>query len=311
MTSRTRKTPRKTIAMVAAATMTAATLAACGSSNDETGATASQPGGGGSSAKGNGKTITIGYIDWDEDIAATHLWKKVLEDKGYKVNMQHVSDAGPVYVGLSKGQIDLFLDSWLPVTHKKYWEQYGNQLSKLNTWYTNAKLTIAVPNYMKIDSIDQLPSVKNDINGKIVGIEPGAGLTGAVNDAIKKYPLDGITQQTSSTPAMLAALDKATNSKDPIAVALWRPHWAYSKYPIKDLKDPKNVMGSAEQIHAVGTKDFASKFPEVAAMLKKWKMDDKTLSALENEVLQKNKDNPQAGVDAWLKANPDWVKSLG
>lgn len=295
----------KTIATLAALAMTAA-VAGCGSSSDESGS-----GGSGGGASSNGKTITIGYIDWDEDIAVTHLWKKVLEDKGYTVKLQHLSDAGPAYVGMSKGQIDLFLDSWLPITHADYWKKYKNDLTDLGIWYTNAKLTIAVPNYMKINSIEDLNSVKSQIGGKIVGIEPGAGLTKAVKGAIPAYGLNGITQQTSSTPAMLAALKKATDAKKPIAVALWRPHWAYSAFPIKDLKDPKNKMGDAEKVHAIGDKDFKSDFPEVTKMLKKFKMTDKQLSTLENEVLQKHKDDPDAGVDAWVKANPDYVKSLG
>lgn len=299
---------RKTIAGITALLMTGAALAGCGSSKDETG------GGGSASASGGGgggKTITIGYIDWDEDIAVTHLFKKVLEDKGYTVKLQHLSDAGPAFIGLDKGQIDLFLDAWLPVTHKDYWDRYGKNLTDIGTWYSNAKLTIAVPEYMKIDSVEQLPSVKSQINSKIVGIEPGAGLTKAVNSALKDYNLSGITQQTSSTPAMLAALKKATDAKDPIAVALWRPHWAYSAYPIKDLKDPKNVLGDAEKIHSVGTKDFAKDFPEVTSMLKKFSMNDPKLSQLEEDVLRKNGKNYAKGVDEWLKKNPDFVNSLG
>lgn len=110
---------------------------------------------------------------------------------------------------------------------------------------------------------------------------------------------------------MLAALKKATDAKQPIVVTLWRPHWAYAAYPIKDLQDPKGVMGSAEQIHAIGKKGFANDFPEVDAMMKKFTMDDNKLASLEQAVLQTNKDNPDKGVTEWLNANPDFVPSLG
>lgn len=289
-------------------------LAACGSANDQTNAgSAPQGGDGGTSAAapaGN-KDLTIAYIDWDEDIAVTHLFKKVLEDKGYTVTMQHVADAGPVYVGLDRGQVDLFLDAWLPQTHKQYWDRYGANLEDLTHWYDNAKLTIAVPNYMNVNSIADLPSVASQVNGRIVGIEPGAGLTAATKKALTDYNLSGYQLQASSTPAMLAALKKATDAKQPIVVTLWRPHWAYAAYPIKDLQDPKGVMGSAEQIHAIGKKGFANDFPEVDAMMKKFTMDDNKLASLEQAVLQTNKDNPDKGVTEWLNANPDFVPSLG
>lgn len=301
--------PRTTIAALAAGALVLS-LAACGSANDQTGNNDSQGGSGGENSGGN-KNITIGYIDWDEDIAVTHLMKKVLEDKGYTVNMQHIADAGPVYVGLDKGQTDLFLDAWLPQTHKEYWDKYGSNLEDLGSWYDNAKLTIAVPQYMNIDSIDQLPSVSSQVDGKIVGIEAGAGLTAATKKALTAYDLSGYQLQTSSTPAMLAALKKATDAKQPIVVTLWRPHWAYASFPIKDLKDPKGTMGAAEQVHAIGKKGFANEFPEVKGMVEKLKMDDTKLASLEEQVLQKNKENPEQGVDAWLKENPDFVKSLG
>ncbi|GAB3579001.1 hypothetical protein GCM10027579_03660 [Calidifontibacter terrae] len=283
-------------------------LSGCATANDE-----EKRGGGeaGGIEASSGKAITIGYIDWDEDVAVTHLWKKVLENKGFKVTMQHVTDAGPVFVGLDKGQVDLYLDAWLPLTHKVYWDKYGKDLTDLGVWYSNAKLTVAVPTYMDIDSIDQIASVKGKVADKIVGIEPGAGLTKAAKKALQDYSLSGVTLQTSSTPAMLAALKKATDAKQPIVVTLWRPHWAYAKFPIKDLKDPKNSMGDAEKIHAVGRKDFAKDFPEIASMLKKFTLTDPLLSDLEKVVLQDNAKNPAAGVEAWLKKHPEFEKSLG
>lgn len=297
---------KKTLATLAAAALSVGTLAACGSSTDESGG-----GGGGASASGGGggKSITIGYIDWDEDIVVTHMWKRILEDKGYKVTLKHLADAGPAFVALDKGQIDLFLDGWLPVTHKSYWDKYGKNLTDVQTWYDNAKLTIAVPKYMKdVNSIEDLKKVKSKVNGQIVGIEPGAGLTAATKKAIKSYGLD-YNLKTSSTPAMLASLKKATDAKKPTVVTLWRPHWAYEAYPVKDLKDPKGVMGKAEKVKAIGTKDFNKDFPEVTKMLKRFTMTDKQLSDLENK-WRANKEKPQEPVDAWVKANPDFIKKI-
>lgn len=126
---------------------------------------------------------------WAEGLAVTHLWKKALEGAGCKVELQEQTEAGPLYIGLSKGQSDVYMDAWLPMTHADYWKKYKNDLVNLGTWYGNAKLTIAVPKYMKIDSIADLPKVTKDVKGTITGIEPGAGLTKAVNKAIKDYKL--------------------------------------------------------------------------------------------------------------------------
>jgi glycine betaine/proline transport system substrate-binding protein len=289
-------------ALAAAALLLAAT--GCDSGDSET------AGDGGQSSSG-GKQITIGYINWDEDVAVTHLWQKVLQDKGYDVKIQQIGDAGPTYVGLSKGDIDLFFDGWLPATHATYWKQYGSQLTDVATWYDSAPLTIAVPDYVTdVTSLADLKSHADEFDSTITGIEPGAGETGVVKKMMKAYGLSDWKLQTSSTSGMLSALEKSTKAKKPIVVDLWRPHWAYTVYPIHDLKDPKGAMGKPDGIHAIGTGSFATDFPEVDAMVKKFTMSDDQLGSLEQAVLVDNKENPDKGVATWLAANPDFEKSL-
>jgi len=279
-------------------------LSGCVSGNSELGID--------SGAAASGKQITIGYVNWDEDIAVTHLWDRILTDKGYSVTTKQVSDAGPMYVGLAKGDIDTYLAAWLPSTQATYWKKYGDQLTKLKTWYDKAPLTIAVPTYLKdVNSIADLQAHADDFGNTITGIEPGAGETGVVQKMMPKYGLSGWTLKTSSTAAMLAALKKATDAKQPIVVDLWKPHWAYATFPIKDLADPKGAMGKPDQIQAIGDGSFGSDFPYVTAMLKKFHMSDHQLSTLEQDVLVDHKDDPDEGVDAWLQDNPNFESSLG
>lgn len=305
----TMKRTVRSVAVLTTASVAMLGLAACGGSSSS-----ATSGNGDTSASGggSGKSITIGYIPWDEDIAVTNTWKKVLEDKGYNVTMKQL-DVAPTFVGLAQGDIDLFFDAWLPNTHADYWAKYGSKIDDVGVWYDNAKLTIAVPDYVDVQSLSDLKGKANEFNGQIIGIEPGAGLTRITKD--KMMPAYGLNDSyklvTSSTSAMLASLKKAVDAKKPIVVTLWRPHWAYAAFPIRDLKDPKGAMGKAEKIHTLARKGFAQDFPQVTSMLKNFTMDDQQLGSLENLVLQQNKDNPQAGVDAWLKDNQDWLSSLG
>jgi hypothetical protein len=83
---------------------------------------------------------------------------------------------------------------------------------------------------------------------------------GAVQPA---YGLGDYKVVESSTAAMLAELDRSVKNNQPVAVTLWKPHWAYTKFPIKPLADPQNAFGSAEKIHMLGRQGFAKDFPEV------------------------------------------------
>jgi glycine betaine/proline transport system substrate-binding protein len=257
------------------------------------------------------KTVTIGVLQgWAEDQVASELWKQVLTKKGYTVNLKPLSDAGPMFTGLADGDIDVFLDTWLPKTHKQYVDKYPGKFDDLGVWYANAKLTIAVPNYVDMTSIADLKGKSDQFDGKIVGIEPGAGLTAAAKDAISGYGLSGYTLQTSSTAGMLSSLKAATDQKKPIVVTLWRPHWAYSSYPVKDLTDPKGLMGATEKIHTYVTKGFGTKHGEVDGWLKNFTMTDDQLGSLEDDALNKHEDDPTAGVTDWIGQNPDFVKKM-
>ncbi|NUQ90439.1 MAG: glycine/betaine ABC transporter substrate-binding protein, partial [Glycomyces artemisiae] len=171
--------------------------------------------------------IVIGYINWDEAVVATELWRQALESAGYTVTTQEFTEVGPLFEGLSSGDLDVFLDGWLPITHQTYMDTYGDQLEQLGTWNENAALTVAVPTYVDVDSLEDLNANADLFGGRIVGIEASAGLTEAVqNSAIPTYGITDLTLETSSTTAMLTELDSAIAAEEPIVVTLWQPHWA-------------------------------------------------------------------------------------
>jgi glycine betaine/proline transport system substrate-binding protein len=288
---------RRLVAVLAALAALVMVAAGCGGREAQTGQEAKQ--------------INIGYIAWDEDIAVTYLYKDLLERRGYKVNATEL-EAGPIYAGLAQGNPDLFMDAWLPSTHEDYWKQYGPKLEDLGIWYDQATLNVAVPNYMTdVNTIADLKGRAAEFGGVITGIDPGAGLSRTTKDkAIPAYGLNDYQLQTSSTTAMLASLQKATDEKKPIVVTLWHPHWAYARFPIKDLQDPKGAMGTAEQIHALGRQNFSKDFPEVTQMVKKFRLNDQQLASLENEINSAPKGQEQAAAKKWADANPDVIKSF-
>ncbi len=240
-----RKPTRRFAALASAVVLGIGALSACGARDSST---ASGAASGGADSAGDDKSITIGIAaGWDEDVAVSHLWKRVLEDHGYQVTLTEL-DVAPVFVGVARGDLDLFFDTWLPVTHADYWEKYQDQVEDLGVWYDQATLNIAVPEYVA--------------------------------------------------------------DKKPIVVTLWHPHWAYSAFPIKDLSDPKGALGSAEKIHSISSKAFAESHPEVAEAIRNFEMDDATLADLEKVVLQDHADDLEAGVEAWVKDNQEYVDSL-
>ena len=109
------------------------------------------------------------FNGWDEGIAASVLWTAILEEQGYDVELTY-ADVAPVYAGLAGGDFDLVLDTWLPITHADYMDQYGDDIVDLGAWNDEAKLTIAVNEDAPIDSLDELAANADAFGNQIVGI---------------------------------------------------------------------------------------------------------------------------------------------
>ncbi|WP_141012479.1 glycine betaine ABC transporter substrate-binding protein [Nocardioides sambongensis] len=294
----------KTLKRVGAAAMALSvgmTLAACGSDDSD----------GGSDG---GDTITLGIIpSWTDGLSMAYLWQAVLEDEGYTVEIEEVAEAAPLYTGVARGDVDVYPSAWPEVTHASYMKEYGDDLEVIGTYYDNAKLTMAVPEYSELNSIEDLVGKADQYDGKIIGIEPGAGLTEITkNTVMPEYGLDKDYELvTSSTTAMLAELQKATDNEEDIVVTLWRPFWANTAFPVKDLEDPKGALGEPEGLAEVATAGFSDDHPDVAEMMANAKLDDEQYGSLEDMVVNEYGEGKEAeAVQAWLEENQDWVDSL-
>src|SRR5690606_13925376 len=189
-------------------------------------------------------TITMGFLPaWTDGLSTAYLLADQLGKLGYSVEMEDVVDAGPLYTALAQGDVDMYPSAWSEVTHAAYMEEFGDNIEDLGSYYDGAALTIAVPTYLTdINSLEDLKANADMFDGQIIGIEPGAGLTAATQDSMMPaYELDNYELVTSSTAGMLATLDTAYASQEPVIVTLWRPFWAYATWDMKDLEDPKGA----------------------------------------------------------------------
>ncbi len=105
--------------------------------------------------KVNGKKITLGYVAWSSEVASTNVVAAILGDLGYKVNLELLA-AGPMWAGVAQGSIDAIVSAWLPTTQAVYFMQFKDQLTDLGPNLKGTKMGLAVPSYVKINSIDDL-----------------------------------------------------------------------------------------------------------------------------------------------------------
>ena len=110
---------------------------------------------------------------------------------------------------------------------------------------------------------------------------------------------------------MLAELKRAYAKKEPIAVILWSPHWAYSEYDLTKLKDPQEGLRRGQQpIHTIANKSFPEAVPAAHEWLKNFKMSEGELGSLENEIQKRGQGHEEEAVAAWLKEHPGIVERM-
>lgn len=259
------------------------------------------------------KAITIGYINWPEDVAVSHLWQTLLAQKGYKVKLINAAVA-PTFSGVKSGSISIFMDAWLPHTHAAYWARIRSNAVKLNSWYTSpTQEGFVVPDYVtNVKTIADLKAHASEFSNKIVGIDPGAGEMALARKAIKAY---GLPEHlvTSSSSGMLAALSRAESQHKPVVVTLWSPHWAFAKWHLRYLSDPKNIFGPADHIYTIANKAFPTQHPKVTAWLKAFHLNQTQIGGLESTINHYPSSKINSAVKKWISQNhtlvQGWFKS--
>ena len=105
--------------------------------------------------QGNGEKINLVFVAWDTEIASTNVIGKVLEQNGYDVTLSQV-EVGPMFAGIANGSADAMVAAWLPGTHVEYYNTYKNDLIDLGPNLEGTKNGLVVPEYVDIDSIEDL-----------------------------------------------------------------------------------------------------------------------------------------------------------
>ncbi|UOR11781.1 glycine betaine ABC transporter substrate-binding protein [Halobacillus amylolyticus] len=281
-------------------------LTACGES--ESGSTSSD---GEEDTSGDKGTISIGMNNWAENVAVSNMWKIILEEKGYNVELKQVQK-GFLYEALSSGDLDIGMEIWLPNTDKAFYDKYKEDIDWRDTWYEGTKLGIAVPSYMEdVNTIEDLKKQPEKFpDQRIVGIDAGSSIMSFTEKVLKEYNLDNYTLASSSGPTMMAELKNSMQEEEPIAVTLWKPHYAFAQLDLKFLEDPKNVYGDSEDISYAARLGLEEDQPEVVKWFDNFMMNDQQLGSLMAAL--NDAESPEEGAQNWIDNHQDviaeWTK---
>jgi glycine betaine/proline transport system substrate-binding protein len=280
-------------------------LAACGTNDDQGGEKEDKEGGAGEEAKD--VTIKFGVTPWTSTIPPTKVAKLLIEDMGYKVEETN-ADAGGVYTGLSRGDLDVFMDAWLPTLHANYMEKYGESLDDTAVSYTEGELGWVIPTYVEgIQSVEDIKGKEDLFGGEMYGIEEGAGLTVTSRELIDELGLD-LEYVASSEGGMMAQAQRILAKEEPVLFLGWRPHPMFANYDLKVLESPEGYFETSE-VHVITNKNLKEEVPEVYNFLSRWSMSVEDIEQMIVQIEDEGRDAEEVAQE-WIDNHPDEVKAM-
>lgn len=257
-------------------------------------------------SNGNGDTITFGVTPWTSTVPPTEIASLILQEMGYEVE-QTSADVGSIFMGMSRGDLDVFMDSWFPM-HENYLEQYSDSISDTAVSYPEAETGWTVPAYMDdINSVEDIVGNEDLFNNEMYGIEEGASATEESNELIDAYGLD-MSQVASSEGGMIAELQRKIQQEEPVVIYGWRPHTMFNTFDLKVLSNDEGFFETSS-VHVVTNNDLQDRAPEAYEFLSNWSISIDEVEEMIVEIEDDGRDAEEVAQE-WIDNNRDKVDEM-
>lgn len=242
-------------------------------------------------------TITIGVTDLSFHRVAASIVANVLTDMGFEVERVY-SPHQENFAKLKSGEIDMLASAWLPSSHGIYKSDVedATQLLELGLHYKPYALW-GVPDYVPEEAVAEVsdllkPDVLSRMNKEIQGINPGAGITRFSIKMMEEYSLNnaGYVFLTGSEEDCFNAFERAVEKKEWLVVPLWKPQFLHYKYTIREIVEPKGLLGIVDRALLLLRQDRSSYFtPEQIEKLDSLRFSNEIIAALDYQVSREGK----------------------
>ncbi len=257
------------------------------------------------------KTVRFSDVGWTDITATTATATVVLKALGYEPVTQVLS-VPVTYSSLKNGDIDVFLGNWMPTMEadiKPYRED--GSVESIGANLEGAKYTLAVPKYTYeagVKTFQDIAKFKDQLDGKIYGIEPGNDGNRLILDMIEKdtFGLKGFEVVESSEAGMLSAVAKAARNKDHLVFLGWEPHPMNANFEMAYLEGGDDVFGpnlGGATVHTNVRKGYLGECPNAGKFVSNLKFTLKMENEIMGAILNDGTD-PEKAATNWLKANP-------
>jgi glycine betaine/proline transport system substrate-binding protein len=258
------------------------------------------------------KKVRISDVGWTDNQATSGILSNVLPALGYEPEIIQLS-VPVTFESLKNNDLDVFFDNWMPsqTGEIKPFLDDGS-VETVATNLEGAGYGLVVPSYMADAGIKTLkdlgkPEAKEQLDGKIYGIEAGNDGNRIVLDMIKDPAngLDGYELVESSEAGMLTQAESLMKDNKWVVFLGWTPHPVMGAMKITYLDGMGESGFGGAEVKTVARKGYAAECPNLGKFITQVKFS----LPMENEIMDGIIKGGEGAAVAkeWLKKNPDAV----
>jgi glycine betaine/proline transport system substrate-binding protein len=204
--------------------------------------------------------IRVGHIDLSFHDAAAREVERVLAAHGLTVD-RSAAPHEEMYRRMGRGEVDVLVSAWLPASHGRYLSPFEDDVCKVTVLYEPYCIW-GVPDYVPQDDVAEIadllkPPALQRMERLIQGINPGAGISRFSKTMVHEYGLDevGYEFRTGTEAQCFGRFIEAVAAGRWVVIPLWHPQWLHHRYRIRELEDPKRLLGGRDHATLIVRKD--------------------------------------------------------
>jgi glycine betaine/proline transport system substrate-binding protein len=171
---------------------------------------------------------------------------------------------------MGDGDVDVLVSAWLPSSHGAYLAPFADQVREVTVLYEPYCLW-GVPDYVPEDAVRAVTDLLAEpaltrMERLIQGINPGAGISRFSADIIDQYGLGaaGYEFRTGTEEQCFGRFVDAVAQQRWVVIPLWQPQWLHHRYRIRELDEPKGLLGGTDEATLIVRKDAEARIGDEA-----------------------------------------------
>ncbi len=258
------------------------------------------------------ETYVISEGSWPGIQVKNEVFRQVTETLGYEIETEFLGQP-MMYEGLSQGDIDLYIGSWMP-EEEGMRDGFEGDYEVVSTQLTDAIYISAVPEYVYeagVTSHADLADHAEKFDYTIHGGPHGEGADELLSHAIEEdiYDLGDWEIVNADWPATVTEAEQAIENEEWIVFPGWQPHWMNVILDIEYLDDPKNAWGEdSSVIENLAHPSLAERAPNLYQLLENFQIESDHQSEWVYKFDQEEQEMSEVA-EEWINNNMNVVES--